>query len=88
MGYSIEEELYQEIGHRSIACTLILKNGYEVTGVHCIEISELIHEDKWKKKAFENAYAKYMNLKNAVDRQTLYQTFYVKEGDYHSQESI
>lgn len=71
-GYNILEELYVSIGHRTMACVLVLENGYEITGTHCIDMIDLINEDRWKQKAFHAAYDKYIEMKNAVDRQVLF----------------
>lgn len=71
-GYDIREESYTRLGDRSIACTLTLENGYEITGTYCIHLNELIHEDRWKENAFKNAYQEYTRMKNALDRQLLY----------------
>jgi hypothetical protein len=72
-GFNILDELYTPVGNRSIACTLVLENGYEITEAYCIDMEELINEDSWKQRAFKLAFARYMELKNAVDRQALYQ---------------
>jgi hypothetical protein len=71
-GYNILEELYESIGHRTIACTLVLENGHELTGTHCIDMIDLVNEESWKQKAFHAAYHKYLEMKNAVDRQVLF----------------
>lgn len=72
-GYNILEELYISIGHRTMACVLVLENGFEITGTHCIDMIDLVNEETWKQKAFKNAYAKYREMKNAVDRQLLFE---------------
>lgn len=71
-GYDIKEESYTSLGRRSMACTLILENGYEITGTHCIDLSDLIHEESMKQKAFHHAYESYEQLINAVKRQMIY----------------
>lgn len=71
-GYNIKEELYESIGHRTIACTLILENGYEISGTYCLDMNELMNEDKWKEKAFKSAYSQYKSMMNAIDRQLLF----------------
>lgn len=87
-GYNIIEELYTSIGHRSIACTLLLENGYEITGTYCIDMNELINEDKWKQKAFQLAYHEYENLVNAMGRQLLFSLSFIERGELLGKESI
>lgn len=70
-GYTISEETYTPVGHRSISCTLRLENGYEITEAYCIDMDEMY--ETGKKKAFKRAYAEYKRLRNAVDRQSLFQ---------------
>lgn len=71
-GYDIERELYTPIGHKSIACTLVLQNGYEVTGTYCRDTSQLIYEDTCKQMAFKAAYQEYSKLRNAIEEQLLF----------------
>lgn len=74
-GYNIKEELYSSIGHRTTTCTLVLENGYEVTGTHCLELADLIHEEGKKRKAFQDAYRQYEMIVNAYQRQNIYGSF-------------
>jgi hypothetical protein len=87
-GYTIKDESYTPVGERSICCTLTLENGYELSGVYCIDMDELMNEDTWKKKAFQSAYSEYTKLKNALDRDRLFNYFYIKEGEIIGKESV
>lgn len=71
-GYEIKEELYTSLGHRTMACTLVLANGYEITATHCLDMSELINDESMKQKAFQAAYHDYFQLENAFKRQMIY----------------
>jgi hypothetical protein len=71
-GYNIVEESYHHIGKRTIACTLILENGYEISGTYCIDLTEMVYEDLWKRKAFQQAYDEYERIQNVINRQTLF----------------
>lgn len=90
-GYNILEELYTSIAHRSVACTLILENGFEITGTYCIDMNELINEDSWKQKSFQSAYHEYMKLVNAMERQTLFSISLpidIERGEFIGKESV
>lgn len=78
-GYRIKEELYASIGHRTTACTLVLNNGYEITGVHCLDLSDMIHEEGKKQKAFQDAYRQYEQIVNAYQRERIYGNFPLTE---------
>lgn len=71
-GYNISEELYAHIGKRTIACTLVLENGYEITGTYCIDMKDLVYEDSWQQKSFQQAYDEYKRILHVIDRQTLF----------------
>jgi hypothetical protein len=85
-GYDIEKEIYTPLGHKSIACTLVLENGYEVTGTYCIEVNDLIYEDKWKQRAFKNAFHEYSKMKNAIEQQLLFTI--TQRGESYGKESV
>lgn len=71
-GYDIKEELYHSIGHRTTICLLVLENGFEITGTHCLDLSDLIYEESRKEKAFQDAYTKYQYLLSAYNREIIY----------------
>lgn len=87
-GFRLKEELYASIGHRTTACTLILENGYEITGTHCLSMGDLCSDDSLRRKAFENAFAEYEKLLEANKRNAVYQRpyrlrFAAKVGEKH-----
>jgi hypothetical protein len=71
-GYKITDESYHDIGDRTTACVLTLENGYEITGTHCLDLSDLAYGEERKKKAFESAYNKYLVTIGAYRRQQIY----------------
>lgn len=87
-GFEIKEELYTSLGHRSMACTLILENGYELTGTHCIDMADLINGETMKKKAFESAYHLYLQLQNAFERQMIYGNTRIGGETFDQKESV
>lgn len=94
LGYRIVEELYTTVGHRTTICVLVLENGFEITGTHCLEVADLVHEEGRKQKAFQEAYNKYLFLINAFNRQAVdgKSPFYLRSGsigsDMYGQESV
>ena len=89
-GFRLTEELYNTIGHRTTACTLVLENGYEITGTHCLGLGDLCSDDSLRQKAFKNAFAEYEKLLEANRRNSLYKKPFVlrtaaKAGEKHGE---
>lgn len=86
-GFRLKEELYANIGHRTTSCTLVLENGYEITGTHCISMGDLCSDDTLRQKAFKNAFAEYEKVLEANKRNSIYKPYRLryaaKAGEKH-----
>lgn len=86
-GYRLKEERYTNLGDRTTACTIILENGYEITGTHCLSLGDLCSDDSLRQKAFKNAFAEYEKLLEANKRNSIYKPFRLryaaKAGEKH-----